>query len=148
LPAEKQTNRRYRLPTEEEWEYACRAGTTTPYYFGQTISQQQANFSVPDLGSRFPRGNNLDRTTPVGHYSPNKFGLYDMHGNLGQWSEDLYGPYQNDLRNPNTYQGYVVRGGHWGIPGICCRSAARDKGSPGSKYGGFRVAVSVGSETR
>src|SRR5262249_4065255 len=82
LPEEKKAGRRYRLPTEEEWEYACRAGTTTPYYFGKTITQQQANFyeSAPDL--RHDSADTLNRTTPVGQYPPNKFGLYDMHGNL------------------------------------------------------------------
>ena len=149
LPEETKAGRRYRLPTEEEWEYACRAGTSTPYYFGKTIGQQQANFSVAGPDARLASGNNLGRTTLVGYYNnPNKFGLYDMHGNLLQWCEDVYGPYQVDLRNPNNYQGQVVRGGYWGGPGIRCRSASRDKGGAASKYCGFRVALSVDSTTR
>src|SRR5262249_53578654 len=123
LPEEKKAGRQYRLPTEEEWEYACRAGTTTPYSFGKTITQQQANFYVaaPDLRHDGP--NPFGRTTPVGYYNtPNKFGLHDMHGNLFQWCDGEYGPYQLDLRNPNRFGGHPVRGGYWGSPDICCRS--------------------------
>ena len=72
-----------------------------------------------------------------------------MHGNLGQWCEDLYAPYPKDQRNPNHYQGYAVRGGSWGNSDIWCRSASRDKGwSLASRYYGFRVAVSVASGTQ
>jgi formylglycine-generating enzyme required for sulfatase activity len=88
LPEEKKLGRVYRLPTEQEWEYACRAGTSTPYYLGNTISPQQANIAETKLG----------RTTPVGQFSHNKFGLYDMHGNLLEWCQGLYAPYQEDLK--------------------------------------------------
>jgi formylglycine-generating enzyme required for sulfatase activity len=145
LPEEKAAGRRYRLPTEEEWEYACRAGTTTPYSFGKTMSQQQANFSASGPDARLETGNNFGRTTPVGYFnSPNKFGLHDMHGNVSQLCEDGYGPYQAELRNPNNYQGVVVRGGCWASPGILCRAAARGKGYGANMYSGFRVALSVG----
>jgi formylglycine-generating enzyme required for sulfatase activity len=145
LPEEKKAGRRYRLPTEEEWEYACRAGTTTPYFFGKTIAQRQANFYAHGPDIRSDSADTLNRTTPVGQYPTNKFGLYDMHGNLLQWCEDEYGPYEQDLRNPNSYQGYVLRGGCWGYPDIRCRSASRDKGGAAHKYCGFRVALSVGA---
>src|SRR5262249_5366452 len=144
LPEEKKAGRLYRLPTEAEWEYACRAGTTTPYYTGKTITQKQANFYEHGPDIRFDSADTLNRTSPVGQYPPNKFGLYDMHGNLWQWCEDEYGPYQLDLRNPNQSGWQVVRGGYWGSPSMRCRSAAREVGgTPGNRYG-FRIALSVG----
>ncbi|HEC84091.1 MAG TPA: formylglycine-generating enzyme family protein, partial [Thioploca sp.] len=73
------TNREYRLASEAEWEYACRAGTTTPFYFGETITTELANYSMS-------RG----ETTDVGSFPPNAFGLYDMHGNVWEWCADLW----------------------------------------------------------
>ena len=137
LPEEKKWGRAYRLPTEEEWEYACRAGTSTPFYFGKTISPEQANF-----------GNNLGRSTAVGYYnSPNAFGLYDMHGNLLQWCDGSYAPYQKDLRDPNQIYSGVQRGGYWGSAGVGCRSASRYQGGAANMYTGFRVALSVDPRT-
>jgi formylglycine-generating enzyme required for sulfatase activity len=138
LPEEKRWKRVYRLPTEAEWEYACRAGTTTPYYFGTTISPGQANF-----------GGNLGRTTPVGYYNnPNHFGLYDMHGNLLEWCEGSYAPYEDDLRDPTRMYAGVLRGGYWGVAGLGCRCASRWEGGAGNMYTGFRVALSVDSTSR
>ena len=141
LPAEKAQGRRYRLPTEAEWEYACRGGAagSTRYYFGNTINANQANF-----------GNNVGRTTPVGYYAnPNPFGLYDMHGNLWEWCEDFFGPYQKDPGNPKPGTSRVMRGGSFVNYGYDCRSASRSAGS--CDYGhctiGFRVALSVGART-
>jgi formylglycine-generating enzyme required for sulfatase activity len=132
LPEEKRWGRRYRLPTEAEWEYACRAGTTTPYYCGNTITTRRANID-----------NRKGRTTPVGSYKPNAFGLYDMHGNVLEWCDDLYAPYQKELRNPKGGYPRVGRGGFWSQSGVTARSAFRQAGGT-DRYTGFRVALSVG----
>jgi formylglycine-generating enzyme required for sulfatase activity len=133
LPEEKKFGRVYRVPTEEEWEYACRAGTTTPFYFGNTVTDEQANF-----------GNSLGRTTPVGHYNnPNKFGLYDMCGNLAQWCEGAYASYLEEQRNPNQAYPYVRRGGYWAMASLACRSASRQQGGAANMYSGFRIALTV-----
>ena len=147
LPQEQQAGRRYRLPTEAEWEYACRAGTTTPYYCGQTISQQQANIRVTAADFRLASSKGLGRTTPVGQYPPNQFGLYDMLGNLYQWCEDRYEPYQEELRNPDKEgRGHVLRGGPFDY--FASRCTSRTYGADWTDYRyGFRVALSVGVRT-
>ena len=90
LPAETKAGRVYRLPAEAEWEYACRAGTTTPFHFGKSLSADQANFDERvDLPGE-NKGEWLGRTTKVGSYKPNAFGLFDMHGNVLEWCEDWY----------------------------------------------------------
>jgi formylglycine-generating enzyme required for sulfatase activity len=132
LPEEKKWGRQYRLPTEEEWEYACRAGTSTPYYLGNIISPDLAN--VDDK---------VGRTTPVGHYNnPNKFGLYDMHGDEAQYCDGSLIPCQKDLIVPDRIYSRVVRGGFWGQSGVGARSACR-QAAGGNMYYGFRVALSV-----
>ena len=123
-------NRAYRLPTEAEWEYACRAGTTTPYYFGESISTDQVNFGNNfNLGS----GANRRKTTPVGSFPANAWGLHDMHGNVWQWCQDLYGEYpHDDVVDPQGFtlakgRIHMLRGGSWyNLPGYC-RSACRNK---------------------
>jgi formylglycine-generating enzyme required for sulfatase activity len=108
-----------RLPTEEEWEYACRACTTTKYNTGDTLTKKQANFDGVD-------------TTPVGSYPPNKWGLYDMHGNVWEWTSSRYS---------EGSENRVLRGGSWDDDAGRCRSANRDWGDPGDRYDyyGFRV---------
>ncbi len=142
MPEEKQAGRVYRLPTEAEWEYACRAGTTTVYHVGNALSTDQANF-----------GRVLGRTTTVGSYQPNAFGLYDMHGNVWQWCQDWYDAnyYQNspkeDPPGPAHARDRVIRGGTWHLEAGRCRSAFRIGYAPGSRLNtiGFRL-VAVQSE--
>ncbi|MCX7004106.1 MAG: SUMF1/EgtB/PvdO family nonheme iron enzyme [bacterium] len=116
----------YRLPTEAEWEYACRAGTTTKYSSDDVITVQQANYD-PNLGKKHPWFR--ARSMPVKSLPPNQFGLYDMHGNLWEWCQDYYGPYTaNDATNPvGPAQGtaHVIRGGSWWNAVDSARSAKR-----------------------
>ena len=137
----------YRLPSEAEWEYACRAGTTTPFFFGQTISTDQANYNGNYAYGNGQKGVYRDRTTEVGSFPPNAFGLYDMHGNVWQWCEDRYDAnyYQNspkvDPLNSTAGEYHVLRGGSWGFDPGFCRSACRLNVAPDNRIGdiGFRV---------
>ena len=133
----------YRLPTEAEWEYACRAGTTTPFHFGETISTDQANFNGEDVAVK--KRHSRDKTTPVGSFPANAWGLHDMHGNVWQWCQDWYGDYpQKDVVDPQGAgkgPNRVLRGGSWFYTADCCRSACRNSGEPGFRnYSiGFRL---------
>jgi formylglycine-generating enzyme required for sulfatase activity len=134
------TGRNYRLPSEAEWEYACRAGTNTPFYFGETITGELANYNASRTFALEPKGEYRQETTPVGQFPPNIFGLYDMHGNVWEWClDDWHSDYEgaptdgsawldNDYDNSNLYQkqgSAVLRGASWlNIPGGC-RSASR-----------------------
>ena len=136
----------YRLPTEAEWEYACRAGTTTATAYGETISSKQANFigSSPYNGAE--QGPNLRRPAPVGSYAPNAWGLYDMHGNVFEWCFDWYIDKLSGGVNPQgaqTGSSRVYRGGSWDYYGRSCRSANRFGHDPDFRYFnlGFRVAL-------
>jgi uncharacterized protein (TIGR02996 family) len=152
--AEKKAGRVYRLPTEAEWEYACRAWLgNDPFYLGKTLSSKLANYrgTSPYKGSK--RGPNRDRPTAVGLYPPNPFGLYDMHGNVWEWCSDYYldhyyqySPRQDPTGPRRRVSQRVQRGGCWGAIGECCRSASRTSDDPNdSQYCfGFRVAVSWG----
>ena len=106
----------YRLPTEAEWEYACRAGTTTPFHFGDTISTDQANYNGEPYANG-KKGVMRGKTMPAGSFPGNAWGLHDMYGNVWQWCEDWHGDYPQidvvDPRGPEKGQGRVVRGGSW-----------------------------------
>jgi eukaryotic-like serine/threonine-protein kinase len=132
----------YRLPCEAEWEYACRGGATSEedcsyhFYFEKPtndLSSTQANFDGNDPYGKGEKGPCLGRTTKVGSNAPNKLGLYDMHGNVWQWCEDLYDP-KGSAR--------VVRGGSWISFGLGCRAAYRLSYAPSDRYDyvGFRLA--------
>jgi uncharacterized protein (TIGR02996 family) len=151
LPGEKEAGRVYRLPTEAEWEHACRAGSTTPFWWGDTITSDRANFDGTDPYHASPRSRFLQRTTVVGAYRPNPFGLYDVHGNVWEWVNDWMGAdyYRRspavDPRGPKSGHGYVVRGGSWFSSGRGCRSAHRGQGGrTGDNQIGFRVACPAG----
>jgi formylglycine-generating enzyme required for sulfatase activity len=126
------TGRRYRLLSESEWEYAARGGATTAYATGPTISTTQANFDGSERTDVSPKGVKRGRTTPVGSFKPNGFGLYDMHGNLWEWVQDCwtdeYGPAtpaDGSAVVTDHCGGHVLRGGSWeDYPGDI-RAAAR-----------------------
>ena len=125
----KKEHRVYRLPTEAEWEYACRAGTTTAYFTGDTITSEQANLDFSLVNPVYPlSGNSVLK--PVGSYPPNPWGIYDMHGNVSEWCYDGYWPYPTDTVTdptpPPPVQSGVTRGGGCGHPERA-RSANRDK---------------------
>ncbi len=142
------TGRPYRLPTEAEWEYACRAGTTTPFYYGETISPELANYDSDYSYNNGPTGDSPRGTTPVGQYeSANRFGLSDMHGNVWEWCQDnWHDTYQGAPANGSAWGNdedsyHVCRGGSWlNDPGLC-RSASRLDGFIVNV--GFRVACSA-----
>ncbi|MFN6203191.1 MAG: formylglycine-generating enzyme family protein, partial [Acidobacteriota bacterium] len=144
------TGRKFRLPTEAEWEYAARAGTTTPFAFGASLSSEQANFNgnYPYGGAQ--KGVYREKTTTVGRFNPNQFGLYDMHGNVWEWVEDIWhGNYEGAPTDGSAWVSgsnssrRVLRGGSWGVNGVFCRSAVRGHITPDTRYDkvGFRVVV-------
>jgi uncharacterized protein (TIGR02996 family) len=153
LSAEKKARRVYRLPSEAEWEYACRAGTTTPFHFGSSSSSTQANFDGTPYGDGKP-GRNLRRTCPVGSYPPNAFGLYDMHGNVWEWCHDWFdvhyyptSPAQDPL-GPEEGEERMLRGGSYFYIASSCRAAIRFGREPNhrSSLNGFRVALPAAGE--
>ena len=144
----KQTGKEYRLPSEAEWEYACRARTNTPFYFGDAITYELANYD-----------RNISETTSVGHFPPNAFGLYDMHGNVAEWCQDnwhinyenaptdgsawLSGASRNKVVAWLSGLGYikVIRGGSWFNFPRFCRSASRSFSPSGFRFDGFGFRV-------
>jgi formylglycine-generating enzyme required for sulfatase activity len=141
----------YRLPTEAEWEYACRAGTTTGFAFGDALCSTAANFDGTRPFGAAELGPFLQRTSPVGAYTPNGWGLYDMHGNLWEWCADWYEERYyadapaHDPKGPSRGNVRVLRGGSWNNSGHLCRSARRNKYAPDFKSEtiGFRVVLVV-----
>jgi formylglycine-generating enzyme required for sulfatase activity len=141
------TGRKVRLPTEAEWEYACRAGTATPFSTGATIGTDQANYDGYEVYGNGRKGVNRMQPVPAGSFPPNAWGLSDMHGNLWEWCSDWFGEY--DARNGVDPQGAasgshrVIRGGSWAGYARDCRSAFRGRETPGYRgYNlGFRVSM-------
>jgi formylglycine-generating enzyme required for sulfatase activity len=127
-----------RLPAEAEWEYACRAGTTTPFHYGATISTSQANYHGGYTYGSGAKGEFRKKTTKVGSFAPNAFGLHDMHGNLWEWCSD-----RADPKAPSSDR--IVRGGSWLDDPGTCRSAIRFTAPPGFLRTdfGFRVVASA-----
>ncbi len=147
----KKNGNTFRLPTDAEWEYACRAGTTTPFSTGENITTDQANYN-----GNVPYGHNKKgvwrkNTLAVNSLNPNKWGIYNMHGNVWEWCSDWHGEkYYDECKakgtvenppGPETGSNRVVRGGSWDCSAEICRSAARDRGTPGGRGGvvGFRL---------
>jgi formylglycine-generating enzyme required for sulfatase activity len=137
----RKTGKAYRLLTEAEWEYAARAGTGTPFWWGASISPSQANYGGP-------KGEYRGQTVPVDNFAPNPWGLYNVHGNVWEWVQDnWHADYAGAPQDASIWAGgdgslRVLRGGSWGIiPGLL-RSAGRFRYQPTNRdyLVGFRVA--------
>lgn len=143
----KRTRRDYQLPSETQWEYACRAGTSTPFSFGETLTVEVANFNGEHTFRDEPRGFYFHSTNEGGKFPPNAFGIYDMHGNLWEWCADNWlDDYTSSPRDGSSYEHKdnlycVARGGSWHEPAELCRSAARLRvlHSDADEVMGFRV---------
>jgi formylglycine-generating enzyme required for sulfatase activity len=135
----------YRLPTEAEWEYACRAGTETDFYTGNMTHSGSSPLDPALDRAGWYDGNSGSRTHPVGEKEPNAFGLYDMHGNVSEWCWDWYGSYASspagDPRGPASGSSRVLRSGSWDYIARYCRSAYRNTTNPVSRsyIFGFRL---------
>jgi formylglycine-generating enzyme required for sulfatase activity len=147
LPGEREAGRVYRLPTEAEWEYACRAGTSSTFHFGDSLSSRQSNVRGDSPYGGGARGPYIGRTCPVGSYRPNAFGLYDFHGNVYEWCGDWYddryyqGSPGSDPAGTPTGTRKVLRDGSWADQALACRSANRNSQPPHDRnmHVGFRV---------
>ena len=136
-----------RLPSEAEWEYACRAGTTTPFAFGEQITPAQVNYHSNYPYANGEKGPYRERTVVAASLPPNPWGLYEMHGNVWEWCADWYAEYpsepQLDPRGPKYGKQRVLRGGTWSDPGRYVRSANRSRIEPAyrPRSSGFRIAL-------
>ena len=145
------TGKQYRLPSEAEWEYACKAGSTTTFFLGDMITSKFANFHGEVAWNNGPGGVFRGQTTEVGMFPPNKFGLYDMHGNVFDWCEDIYEANYRDAPNngiaweiQDGEELRVLRGGSWYHTPIACASTTRLRIQPNYRAPdiGIRVAIS------
>ncbi|MEB3123792.1 MAG: formylglycine-generating enzyme family protein [Snowella sp.] len=149
----RKTARNYRLPSEAEWEYACRAGTKTPFHFGETITTELANYNGNYLYGKGSKGEYRNETTPVGQFGvANNFGLCDLHGNVWEWCAD---PWHDNYKDAPTDGSVweaggdnnrkILRGGSWYNPPGYCRSAYRSFNTPDIRFNvfGFRVVCAV-----
>ena len=140
-----ETGYEFRLPTEAEWEYACRAETTTPFSFGENITSEQANFRGTEPYNNGPESEYRQETVEVAALPSNPWGLYEMHGNVWEWCEDWHGDYESsDIENsikdptgPDAGESRVLRGGSWSDLGRNCRSAVRSHVAPDVRYYNF-----------
>ena len=147
----KLTGREYRLPSEAEWEYSCRAGTTTPFYFGETIIGELANYDADYTYADEAKGQYREATTSVGQFTPNSFGLYDMLGNVWEWCKDDWhkdykgAPTDGSVWESDKSERKVNRGGSWFNRPTYCRSAYRYYDLPGNwlNYIGLRVVCAA-----
>ena len=134
-----------RLSTEAEFEYAARANTTTPFYTGNCLTTDQANFNGDEPYANCEKGTNRNKPTIVGSFAANKFGLYDMHGNMVEWCSDWYGEYniheQLNPKGPETGKIKVLRGGGFWNPEWRCRSACRNGDPPGNRGAGLSFRI-------
>ena len=148
----RETKQKYRLPSEAEWEYAARARTNTPFYFGETINTELANYNARFIYKIAPlRRIYRNKTTPVGSFFPNAFGLFDMHGNVWEWCYDTW--HDNYLNaptdgspwiSPRNRSRRVIRGGSWSSDALSCRSGAREPHHKGGYQTlGFRVVREI-----
>jgi formylglycine-generating enzyme required for sulfatase activity len=145
-----QTGRTYRLPSEAEWEYACRAGTDTPFHFGAHIGTDQANFNGEYTYNGSAKGEYRQRTMPVGAFPPNAFELYDLHGNVWEWCQDAWhGSYEGAPTDGSAWEAggsvaRVARGGSWDYDPAYARSAYRNIFRPDDRLDniGFRLVCS------
>jgi len=134
-----------RLPTEAEWEYACRAGTSTPFNRGSNLASYNANFDGKRPYDNSLEGTSSEETLPIGTFPPNNWNLYDMHGNVAEWCSDWFSDYplesQKNPTGPQSGQGRIIRGGGWNSAESNCRSAYRTYCNPEEKKHdiGFRV---------
>jgi len=141
----------YRLPTEAEWEYAVRAGTTSAFNTGNCLATDQANFDGRYPIKGCPKGKYRSAPVPVAAFPPNPWGFYDMHGNVSEWVWDLKAPYRSESQRVDVggplsgHQGCVYRGGDWMTGEAGCRSANRDNENSFARHRflGFRVARSA-----
>ena len=142
------TGKPYRLPSEAEWEYCCRAGTETAYWWGPSISANQANYSGNPTHAAAPKGDDLGRTIPVNSFEANPWGLYQMHGNVWEWCQDEWHEnYKGAPDNSSAWQSHasggerIIRGGSWGDNSRDLRSADRGRSATANRLSntGFRV---------
>jgi formylglycine-generating enzyme required for sulfatase activity len=153
---ERGTRRIYRLPSEAEWEYACRAGTTTVFHSGDRLDASQANFNGNHPYGGGAKGELRERTMLAGSFQPNAFGLFDMHGNVGEWCQDWSGndyyrtsPTDNPVNEQQQHIFRTLRGGSWFHRGSDCRAAKRFVSDPGTRslLTGFRIVCSAAPRT-
>jgi sulfatase modifying factor 1 len=141
-----------RLPSEAQWEYACRAGTGTPFWFGENISPEQVNYNGNYPYANGPKGEFRQRTVAVKALPANGWGLYQMHGNVREWCADWLGAYPReavvDPTGPDEGRERVLRGGGWSVGGGSCRSADRYGFDPGNRFRNFGFRLARGPSPR